>query len=206
MRVSATGGAVAAATTFGPGQVGHLAPQFLPDGRRFLFTALGAPDATGIYLGTLDGSAPIRLTPDASAGMYLPEGPGGAGPFRGGGWMLWVRAGTLVAQRLDVAKAALTGEPVTVADGVAVNPHSERSAVSVAATGLVAYRTATGGQRQLTWVDRSGAARGTVGDPDATLVHPERIPRRPSRHRVPYGAGQHGPLAAGRRPHEPVHV
>ena len=119
MRVSATGGVVAAATTFGPGQVGHLAPQFLPDGRRFLFTALGAPDATGIYLGTLDGSAPIRLTPTDSAGMYLPEGPGRAGPFRGSGWMLWVRAGTLVAQRLDVAKAALTGEPVTVADGVA---------------------------------------------------------------------------------------
>ena len=29
--------------------------------------------------------------------------------------MLWVRAGTLVAQRLEVAQAALTGEPVTVA-------------------------------------------------------------------------------------------
>ena len=40
MRVSATGGAVAAMTTFGPGQVAHLYPQFLPDGRRFLFTAL----------------------------------------------------------------------------------------------------------------------------------------------------------------------
>ena len=122
-------------TTLGPGQVGHLAPQFLPDGRRFLFTAVGAPDATGIYLGTLDGSAPTRLTPADSAGMYLPEGPGRAGPFRGGGWLLWVRAGTLVAQRLDVAKATLTGEPVTVADGVAVARRSNRSAVSVAARG-----------------------------------------------------------------------
>ena len=86
MRVSASGGAVAAVTTFSPGQVAHLAPQFLPDGRRFLFTALGAPDATGIYLGTLDGTAPIRLTPSSSAGMYLPEAHGRGGPFLGSGW------------------------------------------------------------------------------------------------------------------------
>ncbi len=174
MRVSATGGVVAALTTFGPGQVAHLYPQFLPDGRRFLFTALGALNATGIYLGTLDGSAPTRLTPDGSSGIYLPEGPGRAGLFRGEGWLLWVRAGTLVAQRLDGAKAALNGEPVTVADGVVDT--LDQSAVSVAATGLVAYRTGTGGQRQLTWLDRSGAARGTVGDLDATLAYPNVSP------------------------------
>jgi Tol biopolymer transport system component len=174
MRVS-TGGVVAAVTTLSPGQLGHLTPQFLPDGRRFLFTAVGTPDASGIYLGTLDASAPIRLTPANSAGTYLPARLGDAGPFRGSGWMLWVRAGTLVAQRLDVSKAALTGEPVTVADGVAVD-RLGRSAVSVAATGVVAYRTATGGQRQLTWVDRSGAARGTVFDPDATLAYPNIAP------------------------------
>jgi Tol biopolymer transport system component len=174
MRVSAAGGVVAAMTTFGPGQVAHLYPQFLPDGRRFLFTALGALNATGIYLGTLDGSAPTRLTPDGSSGIYLPEGPGRAGPFRGDGWLLWVRAGTLVAQRLDGANAALNGEPVTVADGVVDT--LDQSAVSVAATGLVAYRTGTGGQRQLTWLDRSGAARGTVGDLDATLAYPNVSP------------------------------
>ncbi len=96
--------------------------------------------------------------------MYLPSG-----------WLLWVRAGTLVAQRLDVAQAALTGEPVTLADGVAVDV--SRSAVSVAATGLVAYRTGGGSRRQLTWVDRSGTARGTVGDPDGNdLQHPRVSP------------------------------
>jgi dipeptidyl aminopeptidase/acylaminoacyl peptidase len=86
-----------------------------------------------------------------------------------------VRAGTLVAQRLDVAKAVLKGEPVTLADGVPVDT-SGRSAVSVAATGLVAYRTGAGRLRQLTWVDRSGAARGTAGDPDATLAIPNVSP------------------------------
>jgi Tol biopolymer transport system component len=168
MRVSATGGAVVAATTLGPQQSGHVEPSFLPDGRRFLFSVRGTPDTAGIYLGALDGTAPTRLAPAESSGVYLPSG-----------WLLWVRADTqtLVAQRLDVAKAALTGEPVTLADGVAAFARSRRSASSsVAATGLVAYRTGGGGQRQLTWVDRSGTARGTVGDPDATLADPRVSP------------------------------
>jgi hypothetical protein len=43
-----------------------------------------------------------------------------------------------LAQQLDVAKAALTGAQVTLADGVTVDPSWNQSAVSVAATGLVA--------------------------------------------------------------------
>ena len=102
MRVSASGGTPAAVTTLGPQQSGHRLPHFLPDGRRFLFLVRGAPDAAGIYLGALDGSAPKRLTPAEGAGVYLAEGPGRADMSRGRGWLLWVRAGTLVAQRLDV--------------------------------------------------------------------------------------------------------
>jgi serine/threonine protein kinase/Tol biopolymer transport system component len=176
MRAPATGGEVTAVTAFTQGQVAHFAPHFLPDGRKFLFTAVGAaPDAAGIYLGALDGSTPIRLTPANGGAVYLPERPGDAGPFRTSGWMLWVRERTLVGQRLDIEKAALTGELVTVADGIAVDPVG-RSVVSVAATGQVAYRTAAGGDRQLTWVDRSGAARGTVFDPDSTLTLPNLAP------------------------------
>jgi hypothetical protein len=62
----------------------------------------------------------------------------------------------------------VTGEPVTLATGV--------SGVSVAANGLVAYRSAAVNRRQLTWVDRSGATQGTVGDPDPTLSNPRLSP------------------------------
>jgi len=165
MRVSATGGPAVAVTTIGPQQLGHLAPSFLPDGRRFLFFQRGGLDGAGIHLGALDANAPTQLTPAAGGGVWLPSG-----------WLLWVRAGTqtLVAQRLDVDKAALTGEAVTVADGVGVD--ANLSAVSVAALGLVAYRMGTGGQRQLTWFDRLGTAQGTIGDPDATLSNPRVSP------------------------------
>ena len=159
----------------------------LPDGRRFLFYVFGAPATAGIYLGAFDGTAPTRLTPAGSAGVYLPAGPGSSaairrdGPphaesLREAGWLLWVRGGgRLVAQRLDVAQGALTGEPVTVADGVATSG-TLLSAVSVAATGLVAYRTAGDSRRQLTWVDRSGKALGTLGAPEKPIAssHPCR--------------------------------
>ncbi|MBM3819498.1 MAG: hypothetical protein FJW14_10870 [Acidimicrobiia bacterium] len=160
VRVPASGGAPVAVTTLA-GQTSHRWPSFLPDGRHFLFYAIGTPDTGGIYLGTLDASDTHRLTAADAAGVYraLPSAPAD-------GWLLWVRAGTLVAQRLDVARAALTGDPVTLADAVAVDPTLSGAAVSVSTSGLVAYRTGGGSRRQLTWVDRSGKALGPLGAPD----------------------------------------
>ena len=48
MRMAASGGAAVAVTTLGPQQVGHFFPQFLPDGRRFLFYVDSAvPETSG---------------------------------------------------------------------------------------------------------------------------------------------------------------
>jgi Tol biopolymer transport system component len=41
---------------------------------------------------------------------------------------------------------------------------------------MVAYRVSGGGQRQLTWVDRSGGVRGTVGPLDVSLNAPRVSP------------------------------
>jgi Tol biopolymer transport system component len=163
MQVSAAGGIAVPVTTLGPGQQHHRWPHFLPDGRRFLFFVQGRPNTAGIYLGTLDGGVPTRLTPADSAGIYLTAG-----------WLLWVQAGTLFSQRLDLEHAALTEESVKVADNVAVDVARHRAAVSASATGIVAYRT--GVQRQLLWVDRSGTARGSLGDPDNSLNNPRVSP------------------------------
>ena len=146
MRVSAAGGTVTAATTLGPQQFGHQAPFFLPDGRRLLFTAVGGPDGRGIYLRALDGSTPTRLTPDGSQAMYLPAGPGdgAAGGARSRrrlerrrlvdlGW-----ANTLVAQRFDLTRTTLLGDPVTLADGMSTTRGATAiGGWSVATPGLI---------------------------------------------------------------------
>jgi serine/threonine protein kinase/Tol biopolymer transport system component len=175
MRVSDSGGAVTGVTAPGPQHRGHYTPSFLPDGRRILFFAIGRLDSdSGIYLGALDGRPPTRLTPARGRGVYFPSG-----------WLLWVRPGsqTLLAQRLNTATASLTGEPVTVADGV--GNEFDVGAVSVSTTGVVAYRTKSE-QRQLIWVDRSGTPRGTIGEPDKTLSEPRLSPngRRVAVHRT----------------------
>ena len=185
LRVSATGGPVTAVTTLGPQQAGHRGPFFLPDGRRILFAAQGAPDVAGVYLGALDGSAPTRLTPDLSQVGYLPAGPGAAsgssGPrsaegFGGRGWLIWGRASTLVAQRLDLEGRTLAGDPVTLADGVRLTANNLSAGWSMTAPGLVAYRTSGEAARQLRWVDPSGAALETVGDPDGSTRNPRVSP------------------------------
>ena len=82
--------------------------------------------------------------------------------------------GTLVAQRLDVQQAALTGDPVRWARGSAVDDFL-RSGVSVARRALVVYRTGPDDPRQLIWADRSGSALGTVGNPDYNNLSDPRV-------------------------------
>ena len=102
MRVMATGGTPVAATRHAPGQGSHRWPQFLPDGRHFLFfMAYGRPDTQGIYVGTLDGGEPTRVLAAETAAVYATPGA-----------LLWVRQGVLVAQRFDPATAVVSGEPI----------------------------------------------------------------------------------------------
>jgi serine/threonine-protein kinase len=115
-----------------------------------------------IWLGSLDSMETTRLTPADTQGVYVPPG-----------WLLWVRAGTLVAQRVDLERRTLSGAPVTVADSVVFDSTTNAvAAVSVSATGLVAYRPGGGGKRQLRWVERGGTAQGVLGAVDTEMNAP----------------------------------
>jgi hypothetical protein len=51
LKISATGGEFTAVTQVAMPQQQHQSPQFLPDGRHFIYYVLGAPDASGVYIG-----------------------------------------------------------------------------------------------------------------------------------------------------------
>ena len=194
-RIPASGGEAVAVTKLEK-QTSHRFPQFLPGGRQFLFYAQGTPETQGIYLGSLDAPETKRLTAADTAGVYAPAG-----------WLLFIRGGTLLAQRLDLTRRELTGDPVTVADPVAFDGHTNASAVSVSAAGLVAYRSGGANRRQLTWFDRAGKALGTVGAPGREWSDGSAsFARRPPGGGAPHGAGQHRHLAPGRGPHDPLHL
>jgi serine/threonine protein kinase/Tol biopolymer transport system component len=166
LRVAASGGESVAVTRLDPlRQTGHRIPRFLPDGRHFLFYATGNPDASGIYLGSLDGGEPKRLTAADSAGVYLPPD-----------LLLFIRQGTLVARRLDASRSELVGDPVTVAASVGYDA-SFVGGFSATSDGLIAYRAGSGGRRTLTWFDRAGKSLGAAGEPDpGDLLYPELSP------------------------------
>ena len=156
LRISDAGGEPASVTRVEtPAQVGHAFPQFLPDGRHFLYYVLGSPEASGVYIGELGGSETKRLLPADAAAVYAPSGH-----------LLFIRRSTLYAQDFDAVQQELTGNPFPVAEGVAVDVDGQ-SALSVSGAGPIVYRTgAADAQRELVWFDQSGRETGTIGDPD----------------------------------------
>src|SRR5262245_39543 len=156
MRVAATGGPAAAVTRLVPGQGSHRWPQFLPDGRRFLFLmTTGQSQAQGVYVGSLDGDEPKRVMPAETSAMYVAPG-----------YLLLVSQGVLTAHAFDAGRAIVTGEPIPLAQDVGADDGAFHSAFSVSAAGVLAHRTGASGRAQFVWVDRTGKMLGSVGQPD----------------------------------------
>jgi eukaryotic-like serine/threonine-protein kinase len=143
-----------------PKQTSHRFPQFLPDGRHFLYYVQGIPESSGIYIGDLQGSQTRRLLDADSAAVYATPGR-----------LLFVRQGTLFAQDFDVARLELRGNAFPVAERIALDTSAQGSAaVSASAAGPFVYRTGSaGGLRQFVWLDRSGKDIGKAGDLLSTL-------------------------------------
>ena len=70
-RISATGGEPSAVTRLGASELTHQFPQFLPDGRHFLYYTLDAKPP-GVHVGQLDGAETKRLL-DADSPPSLPR-------------------------------------------------------------------------------------------------------------------------------------
>ena len=151
LRVPATGGIASPLVSKGSEDDYVGWPQFLSDGRHFLYL-LGSrqPDLAGIYVGALDSTERSRLVATRSYALYAPSGH-----------LLFLQDGTLVAQPFDDVNRKLTGEPLAIADRVAFNAATRRGAFSLSQTGMLAYRTV--GETELAWFDRNGKSLGPAG-------------------------------------------
>ncbi len=130
------------------GQTAYRFPQFLPDGRRFLYYARSnRAESRGVYVGSPDGQQPKRIADSDSQAIF-------AAP----GWLLFLREGSLMAQRFDANTLELTGQTSTVAEQVAFVRDSVEAYFSASESGVLIYRIG-GGQRGLYLKRASG-----VGD------------------------------------------
>ena len=154
-RVSAAGGtpvlAVKPDSSRKEGQVGW--PEFLPDGKHYLYMAIGQKAEDSAYrIGTLDSAETKLLAPAQTLVTYAPPG-----------YLLFVRDQTLVAQPFDAKALKTTGEPIPLAEHVGTD-NVGLALFSVSRDGTLAYRTGERGDRLL-WMDRSGKEGEVVGDP-----------------------------------------
>ena len=157
-RVSPAGGVATAVTAvdLSKEEFVHAGPTFLPDGNRFLYFRSGPPDVEGMYVGALDVDAANQSrqrilatnVPATFANDHL----------------IFLRAGTLMAQPFDARRLELQDVPVPVAEDVQITWYS--IGMFSASDHVLVYETASDpGRFQLAWVDRQGKSLGTIGPP-----------------------------------------
>ncbi|HEV8657457.1 MAG TPA: protein kinase [Thermoanaerobaculia bacterium] len=138
------------------GELPNLWPDFLPDGKRFLFvggntTGLQATSTQlELFVGSVDGAAPKRLGPIASRVVYRD------------GLAYYVRDGSLLAQRFDPESLHFSGDPTVVVDRVEYVRDSATAGFSIADNGSICYRTARADTHLVT-LDRNGQQLALLG-------------------------------------------
>ncbi len=132
----------------------HRWPHFLPDGRRFLFTARSnTRENSGIFAGSLDSKTVKRIVSGESTVTYAP----GRDPARG--HILFIRENSLMAQPFDAGRLETTGPAVPSAEQVSYSA-AAGAMFSASANGILAYRTGAGANSMLAWFDRTGKQVG----------------------------------------------
>ncbi len=161
-RVSADGGAAVAATSIPEDALGeaHRFPQFLGDGRRFLYVASWTTEQRGgVYLASLDGGTATVVSSAIRGRVLLAED-----------LLLFVQAGTLYAQPFDQQRGVLTGSPRAVArNEIVVEWEFGSVPMSVSRTGTLVFQSRLAYNSRLVWYDRDGRELGTVGEPGFSM-------------------------------------
>ncbi|HZS53924.1 MAG TPA: protein kinase [Bryobacteraceae bacterium] len=163
-RVSAAGGEPVAVTHVDSshGELRHLTPYFLPDGRRFLFfsTRRRAGDSA-IYEGSLDSPEVKRVMANPVAPFFLV-----------GKDLIFARAETLMSQEFDWKAARMKGGPVSLEErGHLLLPEHVYSGTGIftpyaafaASANVLAYFPEQVGATELVWFDRQGKRISSVG-------------------------------------------
>jgi serine/threonine protein kinase len=149
LRVSAAGGTPEPASKLDLAQAenSHRWPSFLPDGKHFLYwsrtSRAGEPSV--LYAGELGTLQAKVLMKSESMAVYAP------------GHLLFLRGQTLMAQPFNPDRLELGGEPVPIAEHIAINGASVRAMFSASNTGTLIYQSGeTSGGWNLVWWGRDG--------------------------------------------------
>ena len=137
----------------------HRWPQFLPDGKHYLYLAAnvsGNMESDGVFVGALDSTEKKLVVSANSNPAYVSQG-----------CLLFCKDRTLLAEKFDLNKYELTGDPVAILSDVEVSPRIVHAKFAVSDTGaLVAQKGASVALSRMAWFDRNGKEVGSIGKPD----------------------------------------
>jgi dipeptidyl aminopeptidase/acylaminoacyl peptidase len=153
--VPARGGPVTALTQIDRSapDFAHAWPQFLPDGRHFVYQLVSMdPARAGVYLGSVGSPDRARLLDGPSPAVYAPPG-----------YLLYVRHDMLMAEGFDASRLKLDGRSVVLARGVPIVSWQNADVIS-ASREVLAFREGNARQR-LRITDRSGLERRSIDVP-----------------------------------------
>ena len=127
-------------------------PWFLPDGRRFLYQSRRRDGSGQVMLGER-GRASRPILPAVSNAQWMnPD------------MVVFVRDGTLLAQRVDLAAARIVGEPMPIDGPISYIYSTARAEFATSRVGHVAYQTHADVSR-LVWRDRHDTSIEEIGKP-----------------------------------------
>ncbi|MGD8809049.1 MAG: protein kinase, partial [Gammaproteobacteria bacterium] len=125
-------------------ETNHIFPAFIPGTEQFIYYVTGGRDMRGIHLGSFDGRPTKRLIASDSAGTFVAPN-----------WMVYGQNGRLLAQKVDLERGELTGEPVLLVESIIVP--GARLPFSASRDGsLFGYRDMPSPPGRLTTFDRNG--------------------------------------------------
>jgi serine/threonine protein kinase len=153
------------------GETRHLLPQFLSDGRRFLYIAgSDRPGASSLWAGSLDSAERAEVMPMQSSFTFVPFTPRNTQ-----GYLVYLRDRVLVAQAFDSATLKPIAEPYALAPSVAANPASG-SLVNIgdfsAAPTTLVYRAGSAITVVRNWMtELARTGRVSASDPPTTKLN-----------------------------------
>src|SRR4051794_6286908 len=156
-----------------PRPIARLYPwaQMLPGGRDSLYTVydpqLGSQHAR---IATTGGNDPgVEVVQADSRVQYT------ASLRSEGGYLVYLRAGTLLAQPFDLAGRRVTGEPKAIARQVPSFGPTGAADFSVSRRGVLAYQSFIN-RSQFIWVDRTGKRLSTASPAGISATHARLSP------------------------------
>jgi serine/threonine protein kinase len=127
-------------------------PSFLPDGKHFLYQVDWVGTA-GTYIGSIDGKESKLLSHDLTGNVQFI-----------GGYLLYVRNSSLMAQPFDPERMQFTGEPIPIASrDIEAEKSFSRGNYSASQAGTLVYLSRGASLSRFEWFDRNGQELGPIG-------------------------------------------